>query len=113
MRMIDIMADETGNYVKAEDVVQQAQKIAVLMQLSTFLKASKLGVAGEVGATIKMELLDRHHTTLFINSKLLENTLLAEFNKLGQELTDAGVDLENMLDGEKKRFDQMYGVKEE
>lgn len=105
--------EDTNQFVKAEDVVQQAQKIAVLMQLATFLKATRVGVAAETGVTVKLEILDRHHTSLFINSKLLETTLTDEFNKLGQELTNAGVDLENMLQGEKKRFDQMYGIREE
>lgn len=99
--------------VKAENVVLQAQKIAGLLQLATFLKAVKVGMAAEVGVQVQLQVLDRQRTTLFVNSQLLEAGLLAEFNKLGQELTDAGVDLDSMLDGEKKRFAAHYGIKEE
>jgi len=95
--------------VNAEDVVLQAQKIAVLMQLATFLKATEVGVAKEVGAQIQMKILDRQQTTLFVNSNILKDTLLAEFNKLGEELTAAGVDLDKMLQGEKERFAAIYG----
>lgn len=96
--------------VNAEDVVVQAQKIVALMQLATFLKATDIGLAAEVGAQVQMQILDRQRTTLFINSKLLKETLTAEFNKLGQELTDAGIDLDKMLAGEKQRFEALYGA---
>lgn len=108
-----IEMDQQMTPVNAEEVVQQSQKIAMLMQIATFLKASKVGVAGEVGAQIQMQILDRQRTTLFINSKLIEQLLLDEFNKLGEELTNAGISLDNMLEGEKKRFAQVYGTSEQ
>lgn len=102
-----------GELVKAEDVVLQAQKIASLVQIAAFLKAVKLGIAAETGIQVQLQVLDRQRTGLFVNSQLLEAGLMAEFNKLGQELTDAGIDLDNLLDGEKRRFAAVYGVKEE
>lgn len=99
-----------ADMVKAEDVVLQAQKIATLVQLATFIKAVSVGVAAHAGIQVQLQVLDRQRTGLFLNSQLLVGPLTEEFNKLGQELTNAGVDLEELLAGEKQRFDAVYGI---
>ena len=93
---------------KAEEVVLEAQKIGALLQLGTFLKASQLGAAKEHGCQLFLQVNDRQQTRLAINSKLIEEVLTAEFNKLGQELTDAGVELDAMMTAEHDRFKKTY-----
>lgn len=108
------MTNEVGTQklVPAEEVVLQSRKIATLVQLATFLKATEVGIAGQVGAQIQMQILDRQHTGLFINSNLIKDVLIAEFDKLGEELTAAGIDLEDLLKAEGERFKQLYLPKE-
>ncbi len=92
----------------AEEVVVEAQKIAALVQLGTFLKATQLGAAKETGTQLLLQVNDRQQTRIFLNSKLVEEALTAEFNKLGQELTDAGVDLDALMKAEHERFQLTY-----
>lgn len=97
--------------VLAEDVVIQAQQIAALMQLGTFLRAADLPLdsAGEVrGTQVQLVLLNPQKTTLFVNSNMIREVLEAEFHKLGAALTEAGVDLENLASAEEKRFNNLY-----
>lgn len=98
--------------VNGEDVVQQAQKIAALLQLGTFLRAADLAPKGPdgdtVGTQVLLQLMDRQQTRLYCNSKLIRDALMAEFNRLGEELTAAGVNLDNLMDAERRRFDSFY-----
>lgn len=98
--------------VNGEDVIVQAQKIGALVQLGTFLRAADLAPAGPdgntVGTQIHMQLMDRQQTRLYVNSNLIRDVLMAEFNKLYEELTLADVDLDNLMEAEKQRFNSFY-----
>lgn len=97
-----------GKLIPAEDVVIQGQKIAALVQLATFIKATEVGIAAQTGAQIQMQILDRQRTGIFINSNLIKDALIAEFDKLGESLTAAGIDLDKLLQAEGERFKQLY-----
>lgn len=103
------MMNEQGNgLVPAEDVVNQAQQIAGLMQLATFLGALDAGSFPENGVMVQLQLMDRQRTTLWANTNLLKGALTAEFNRLGQAITDAGIDLEKMMQGQQEQFRKLY-----
>lgn len=98
----------TTNLIPAEEIILQGQQIAGLVQLATFIKATEVGLAGQVGAQIQMVILDNQRTTLFVNSNLIKDALIAEFNRLGESLTAAGIDLDKLLAGEGERFKRIY-----
>lgn len=94
--------------VAAETILTLSQKIATMVQLSNFIQATQHGKNAENGIMMVVQLNDNSQTRLHINSKLLVNQLIAEFDNLGQELEAAGVDLGNLLMQTKERFDTLY-----
>ena len=88
--------------VLAEDVVIQGQQISALVMLGTFLKATDQGVQLQLTANMPQR------PAVFVNSLLLKEVLLAEFNRLGEALTAAGVDLDSLMKAEHQRFEQLY-----
>lgn len=92
----------------AEEVVVEAQKIGALVQLATFIKASQLGAAKETGTQIMLGINNPQRTTIWINSKLIEAVLTAEFDKIGSDLEDSGVDLKALMHAEDQRFQATY-----
>lgn len=103
-----MMNEQSNGLVPAEDVVNQAQQIAGLMQLATFLGALEVGSFPENGVMVQLQLMDRQRTTLWANTNLLKGALTAEFNRLGQTITDAGIDLEKMMKGQQDQFHKLY-----
>lgn len=92
----------------AETILLLSQKIATMIQLSNFIQATQYGKNAETGVQMVVQLQDNSQTRLFVNSKMLVEQLIAEFDKLGHELEQEGVDLGNLLMQTKDRFDSLY-----
>lgn len=92
----------------AEQVMLLSQQIATLVQLSNFIQATQYGKNAENGVMMIVQLNDNSQTRLHINSKLLVGQLIAEFDNLGKELEEKGIDLGSLLMQTKDRFDTIY-----
>lgn len=98
---------ENGQFkaVTAETIMLQSQKIAQLVQLSEFIMAATHNDNG-AGKAMVVQLGDNPQHRLIVNSNLLVPTLIVEFDKLGHQLEEEGIDLKNLLDAAQKRFQQ-------
>lgn len=90
----------------AEDVMVTAQKIAALTQVVRFLRAAQKGA--DTGIQCHLQLADQHQTRTIVNSNTLINTLATVADELQAELTEAGVDLDNLLAQEEEGFNRLY-----
>jgi hypothetical protein len=92
----------------AETILLLSQKIATMIQLSNFIMATQHGKNAETGVQMVVQLQDNSQTRLFVNSKLLVESLIKEFANLGQELEASGVDLGSLLEEARARFNSSY-----
>lgn len=103
---MDFEQPAPANYVSAETIMLQSQKIATLVQLSNFIMHTQTGDNPEQGKGMVVQLGDNAGTRLVVNSNLLVPKLIEEFDKLGHELESEGIDLSSMLAEVQKRFNQ-------
>lgn len=94
--------------VSGTNVVNASQKIAGLMQLLQFLYAAEQGVGKTVGIQVKLELMDPHRTTLWINSKLILRELRDQAMTLSHGIQELGVDISDLQQQLEQRLEAMY-----
>lgn len=94
--------------IPAHVIIARSQEIAGVLQTYRFLKAAAVGVREQTGTQVHMQLMDPQRTMLFVNSKLIEQALVEQFQKTCEELALAGIDITEMMEQEDKNFASLY-----
>lgn len=104
------MTDPETGKIAAADIVGMAQKITNFGQLYIWLKASKHGTRDATGIVVQLNMYDAQRTQLVVNSNLIFETLMAEFNNIGRELEGNNIDTGALIAGIEEQFKQLYAT---